>query len=188
MSRDVTKLLEAVRAGRASAEGDLIAVMYDDLRALARDKMNRERRGHTLSPTELVHEVYSRLKRQGAIDLARDEHHFRMLIAQAMRRLLIDHARRRGAAKRTPPPPNENDVSEAPAFEPLRLDVAEAIDALAAQDPRAADVVRLRCYASMTTPEVALTLNVSVATTERDLQFGKRFLGAHLAPALEPEP
>jgi RNA polymerase sigma factor (TIGR02999 family) len=159
------------------------ALLYGELRALAADFLRRERSDHTLQPTALVHEAWIRLSAQAGSPW-NDRAHFFAIAAQAMRRILIDHARRRGADKRggglqritlasgiTPPlASTEVDL--------LALD--DALVRLAALDERQARVVELRFFAGLTVEEVAVALGVSARTVASEWRLARAWLSRAL--------
>lgn len=173
-TRDVTRLLCEIPERPAAAE-ELLPLVYDQLRAIAQQRMSQERRDHTLQATALVHEVYVRLVGDNAPAFQSRAHFFRVA-AEAMRRLLIDHARRRGADKRgggaRAVPLSVVDLAE--DFDPAQvLAVDEALRVLESEDPRAAEIVRLRFYAGLSAPEVAEVLEVSERTVMREWAFAR---------------
>lgn len=173
-TRDVTRLLCEIPERPAAAE-ELLPLVYDQLRAIAQQRMSQERRDHTLQATALVHEVYVRLVGDNAPEFQSRAHFFRVA-AEAMRRLLIDHARRRGADKRgggaRAVPLSVVDLAE--DFDPAQvLAVDEALRVLESEDPRAAEIVRLRFYAGLSAPEVAEVLEVSERTVMREWAFAR---------------
>ena len=163
---DVTHLLEAVCEGDPKAADELLPLVYGELRKLAADRMAREAAGHTLQPTALVHEAWLRL----AGDQNKEwegRAHFFAAAAEAMRRILIDRARRKRAARhgggqQRVDLPEVDLACPIPGDQLLALD--EALDQLAAQHPRQAEVVKLRYLVGMTLPEVAEVLGISAAT------------------------
>jgi RNA polymerase sigma factor (TIGR02999 family) len=173
---DVTRLLQEWQRGDESARDQLIPVVYQELRRRAAAHLRRERRDHTLRPTELVHETYLRLSAQDAAWQNRDQ--FFGMASRLMRRILVDHARARGAAKRghglrvlladTPAP-------KRPA-EPDLLDLDTALDELAALDERQARLVELRYFGGLSIEETARVLGVSIATANRDWVTAKAWL------------
>jgi RNA polymerase sigma-70 factor (ECF subfamily) len=188
MERDVAATVTEIVAGlggtggaeRASAE-DLLPLVYDELRQLARRYLSRERPGHTLQPTALVHEAYIKLVDQSRVDW-QGRTHFFAVGAKVMRNLLIDHARAKGRAKRgggrhrvtlaeglTPFASGELDIDQL-------LAVNESLDRLAELDPRQAKVVELRFFGGLTVPEVALVLGVSQRTIEGDWTHARAWL------------
>ena len=166
----------------ASADAELsFALVYDELRRLARAQLRLEQPGHTLDSVALVHEVYLRL--HGRDDLAElPRAHFLALAARAMRRVLVDHARARAAAKRgaaaRPLPLEDPLVLRAASQEaPERLlALDEAMRGLESVDPEASRAVELRYFAGLSHDEVAEALGVSVATARRRWSFAKAWL------------
>ncbi len=160
---------------------DLSATVYDELHRLAAAKLAREAPDHTLNPTALVHEAYLRLAGQ---DWA-NRGHFYAAAAQAMRRILIDHARARVAAKRggnRHPAPIDPNRLPSPATDPhdlLALD--DALTRFAAVDAKAAELVSLRHFAGLTLPEAAEAIGVSPRTADRLWAFAKAWLFRELS-------
>jgi RNA polymerase sigma factor (TIGR02999 family) len=168
-SPQITGILEAINQGNAEARKDLFAVVYDELRRMARFKMARETPGHTLQPTALVHEVYIRL-------MSTEENrwesraHFFSAAAEAMRRILIEHVRKKMAQKR-----NRNqrkiDLDETMLAQEPRLDELFTLDAaltrLEQQDQQMSDVVKLRFYVGLTVQETAEALGTSPRSVDR---------------------
>lgn len=182
----VTKFLAAIQAGDARAWNDLLATVYTELRRLAANRMRRESGQHTFVPTALVHEAYLRL-------LGDKQHHWRTradffaAAAEAMRRILVEHARRRDSKKRGGAVVRVPLVEEAdlvsPRAEPPELDAdLQALDAALAEferNPRHRDkcaLVKLRYFAGLTIQETADALGVSVASVKRDWAFAKAWL------------
>jgi RNA polymerase sigma factor (TIGR02999 family) len=182
---DVTRLLDAAAAGDRRAAADLLPLVYDELRRLAAARMAAESPGHTLDPTALVHEAYLRLV--GSTDAERwdGRGHFFAAAAEAMRRILVDHARRRlaqkrgGAAHRLPLD-EAHRVGQSP--EGL-LAFDDALSRFAGQYPEKAELVRLRFFTGLTTAEAASALGVSVATAERWWLFARSWLYVALGDA-----
>ncbi|MFO0806120.1 MAG: ECF-type sigma factor [Gemmataceae bacterium] len=180
---DVTRLLEAAQSGDRQAAADLLPLVYDELRKLAAVRMAAESPDHTLQPTALVHEAYLRLVGRGD-DLRWDGRgHFFAAAAEAMRRILVDAARRKhgpargGDFTRLPLDP---DQPEPAGPSPRLLDLDEALDRLAAVEPRAAEVVKLRCFAGLTVAEAAIALGVSPRTADNDWAYARAWLVAAL--------
>ena len=182
---EVTELLRGWRAGEAQRSERLLALLYAELKRVARRQLARERRGHTLQTTALVHEADLRLVDQRRVDW-RDREHFFAVAATVMRRLLVDHARARLAEKRAHEPvaldPGVEPAVEDPAFELLGLDVA--LDRLAAAYPRPARVVELRFFAGLEVEEVARVLEVADRTVKRDWAFARAWLLRELGDEL----
>ena len=172
---EVTRLLEAWSRGDLSARDALIPVVYAELRRRAAAYLRRERPGHTLRPTALVHEAYLRLCAQDAGFQNRD--HFFGMASRLMRRILVDHARARGAAKRGGP--LQVTSGEDPAVQPPPLDLLDldrALEELAALDEREGRLVELRYFGGLTLEETARVLGVSLATAKNDWSHAKAWL------------
>ena len=153
-------------------------LVYEELRRLARDYLRRERDGHTLQPTALVHEAYLRLVDDAQIQW-QGRAHFFGVAARAMRRILVDHARARNAAKREGhlekiPLENAGDLLADPEVDLVQLD--GALDTLAQSYPRQSEVVELRFFGGLEAREIAEVLQVSEKTILRDWNFAKLFL------------
>lgn len=175
---EVTRLLDLAGGGAADAEAQLLALIYDELHALATAQMRRERNHHTLQATALVHEAYLRLMGDSATDW-QSRAHFFGAAAQAMRRILVDYARRRQAQRRGGDAQREplEDVVEANGLstdELLSLD--DALRTLESTDPRKAEIVRLRFFAGLTNEDVAAALDSSVRTVKREWRFARAWL------------
>lgn len=176
---DVTTLLDRWNHGDGDALKELLAVVHDELRRLAGSLLRHERANHTLQPTELVHEAYLRLA--GLQEMPFDgRRHFYGAAAQAMRRILVDHARRRNADKRGGP-----DQVQVPLEEilntpvDLRLDfvrVDEALTALAVLAPDKARVVELRYFGGLSVAETAGVMDIAPATVKRHWAFARAWL------------
>lgn len=174
---DVTQLIEAASRGDRKAAADLLPLVYDELRQLAAARMSHEGAGHTLQPTALVHEAFLRLV--GPSDLERWDHrgHFFAAAAEAMRRILIDHARRRGRSKRTGDRQRVDlpDLAEPMPDERL-LALDEALTRLMAEDPVAARVVELRQFAGLGHEQVAETLGITVYLARQKWTYARAWL------------
>jgi len=181
----VASLGDRTAAPTATAE-QLMPLVYDELRRLARGYLARESREHTLQPTALVHEAYLRLVDQSRVNWQGCSH-FRAVGAGMMRRILIDHARRRGGLKRgggrqrvtlgdsvLRPPDTDVDLLEL-----LALD--EALEKLARLDRRQARVIELRFFGGMTAAEIAVALGVSERTVGDDWKHGRAWLRRELS-------
>ena len=175
---EVSRLLKHWGEGDESALNKLIPLVYQELRRLAHYQMARERAGHTLQTTALVHEAYLRLIGAGKIS-SQDRAHFFALSAQLMRRVLVDHARGQGRAKRGGG--IEKLSLEESLFIPVGRDtniveLDDALNALAAVDARKARTVELRFFGGFSVEETARVLNVSVRTVMNDWKFAKVWL------------
>jgi RNA polymerase sigma factor (TIGR02999 family) len=181
---DVTVLLDRVAAGDRQSTGRLLEAVYDQLRRIAQQRMLDERPGHTLQATALVHEAYLRLLRDENPTWS-SRAHFYVAAAQAMQRILIEHARgkkrlKRGGGRR----PTAADVVDLAGDDNLEEVVAlqQAIDRLAEEDPRAALVTRLRFYAGLTVEETARALQLSERTVMREWTYARAWLHDALWP------
>lgn len=176
--RTVTQLLLKWRQGDPAALDALMPIVYDELRRLARRYISRERPGHTMQTSDLVHEVYLRLIDHRRIQW-QDRTHFMAVAAQAMRRILVEHARARHGAKRGGHQlrvtlSEAADVPYEQASDLLNLD--EALTALAALDLRKSRMIELRYFAGLSVEETAEVLGISRATLMRDWQAAKLWL------------
>jgi RNA polymerase sigma factor (TIGR02999 family) len=175
---DLTELLLRWSGGDASALDELTPAIYDDLRKLARALLSRERSDHTLSATALVHEAYLKLIDQRRVHWENRAHFFGAA-AHIMRRVLVDHARARQTSKRGGSVAKIAISDSAALVDGLSedlLDLDAALEALAATDPRKARVVEMKCFAGMTSREMAAALDVSDATVERDWTLARAWL------------
>jgi RNA polymerase sigma factor (TIGR02999 family) len=176
---DITRLLDRWSQGDESAFKELIPLVYGELRRLAEHYLRGERTGHTLQPTALVHEAYLRLSGLSEMRL-NNRTHFYGAAAQAMRRILVDHARRRQADKRgagLDVVPLDEASLEGPID--LRQDLValeDALNALTALAPRQARVVELRYFGGLSVAETAAFLGVAPATVKRDWSFARAWL------------
>lgn len=181
--RGVTLILGRVRAGDERARGELVALVYDELRQVASRLMRRERADHTLSPTAVVHEAVIRLLGEAVFDKAADRNFLLASAARSMREVLIDHARRRAADRRGGGRRRVALDSVVDYFEEQGLDIVavhEALDRLAERAPRQAQVMTLRYFGGMTVAEVAEALGISVVTVERDWRLARAWLVGQL--------
>jgi RNA polymerase sigma factor (TIGR02999 family) len=176
---DVTRLLDAAAAGDPKAAADLLPLVYDELRKLAAARLAAERPGQTLQPTALVHEAYLRLVGEGQPRDWNGRGHFFGAAAEAMRRILVESARRKHGPKRGGHLRRRDLSPEHPAVEddPERLlALDEALERLAAVEPRAAEVVKLRYFAGLTVPEAAAALGISPRTADGDWAYARAWL------------
>ncbi len=176
--QEVTRLLMDAERGEALAAETLLPLVYAELRKLAEHRMAGERQDHTLQATALVHEAYLRLIGDSDLHWANRAHFF-AAAAQAMRRILVEHARanlgpKRGGG-RTKLPLDVVDL--AVAADPAQiLALDEAISRLEEEDPDAARVLRMRFYAGLSVQETADALNISPRTVKREWAFARIFL------------
>jgi RNA polymerase sigma factor (TIGR02999 family) len=179
---DVTQVLEQIRNGDQRAADRLLPLVYDEFRALARHYLAQERANHTLQPTALVHEAYMKLVDQTRVDW-QGRSHFFAVAAQAMRRILVDHARSRQREKRGGGRARVV-LDEAVALSPQKdedvIALDEALERLAKLDPRQAKVVELRFFGGLGVEEVAHALGVSKRTVEGDWTFARAWLSREL--------
>jgi RNA polymerase sigma factor (TIGR02999 family) len=187
---EVTQLLNAISRGVPHAAADLLPLVYDELRRLAAARLADEPSGNTLQPTALVHEAYLRLV--GAPDGEHWNHrgHFFAAAAEAIRRILVEHARRKkrrkhGGDRRRLSLEAAESLVQAPSEDLQALD--EALTRLTAHDPIKAEVVKLRFFAGLTMPEVARSLDLSLATVERYWTYARLWLYAELTDEDHPE-
>jgi RNA polymerase sigma factor (TIGR02999 family) len=184
-SQPITALLKRWRDGDGAAGDALLPLIYAQLQAIARRELGRERAGHSLVPTDLVHEAFLKFT-EGTPPDSRDRAHFFAIAARAMRQVLVDHERRRRAVKRDggervtlssfdPPDPNQH-------VDLLSLD--DALHALEKVDARKARVIELRAFGGLEFDEIAQVLDISRATLARDFRTAR----AWLYRALEIQP
>jgi RNA polymerase sigma factor (TIGR02999 family) len=176
---DVTRILSAIEAGDPTAAAELLPLVYDELRKLAAARMAAEATDHTLQPTALVHEAYLRLVGGSPSDGWDGRGHFFAAAAEAMRRILIDHARHKGSRKAGGGRQRLDlaDVEPAgpePDLDLLALD--EALGRLERLDPRKAQVVKLRFFAGLTTDQAARALGIATSTADADWAFARCWL------------
>jgi RNA polymerase sigma factor (TIGR02999 family) len=176
---DVTQILSAIEQGDPSAAEQLLPLVYEELRKLAAQKMAQENPGQTLQATGLVHEAYLRL-----VDVEKAQHwnsrgHFFGAAAEAMRRILLNHARDKATAKRgvdwarvtldAITIPGGIDPAELFAFN-------DVFDQLAELDPQAGEIAKLRIFAGLTVPDIAQVLDVGRRTVDRQWAFARAWL------------
>jgi RNA polymerase sigma factor (TIGR02999 family) len=165
---DVTRILNSIEHGDAQAADQLLPIVYDELRRIAAHKMSSELAGHTLQPTALVHEAWMRLATPNQSSW-QNRGHFFAAAAEAMRRILVDHARRKQSLKRGSGVAHEELhesalVLGAPSEEILA--VHEALDDFAREDPTSAELVKLRYFVGLTMDEAAAALGIAKRTAE----------------------
>ncbi len=175
---EVASLLEAWRNGDRTAPTKLMPLVYDELRRIARRYLAKERTGHTLQTTALVNEAYLKIAKQQAVQW-KDRVHFFALASQAMRLLLVDHARRRGRVKRGGGPGCLSLDEDALANSDKGVDVLalhDALDRLAAIDPRKSQLVELRYFGGLNVEEIAEALGIAPITVKREWAKAKAWL------------
>ena len=176
-AKDLTIVLQSIRDGEQGAHEELLNLVYNELKAMAGARMRQERVGHTLQPTALVNEAYLRLA--GDAESWQNRAHFFGAASQAMRRILVDHARKVASQKRGSGVArvtfNEMNIAgEDPDFDLLALD--QALDALAEHDSRLAEMVQLRFFTGLSIEATAEVLDISPATVKRDWTYARAWL------------
>lgn len=178
----ITRLLRDWKDGDADSAGRVVAGLYSELHRMAANLLRTERPGHTLQPTALINEVYLRLG-TGRSPEWRSRTHFFAVVANTLRRILVDHARahcanRRGGGQLNVP----LELAEAGAacsYDDLLI-IDQALTQLEQADPRAARVTELRFFAGLQENEIAQELSISEITVKRDWKFARAWLAAHL--------
>jgi RNA polymerase sigma factor (TIGR02999 family) len=190
---EVTQLLLRWRAGDEAAFSALVPLVYEELRAMARRHLSRERGPHTLQRTALVHEAFLRMVDQTQVDW-RSRSQFFGIASQMMRRVLVDHARRRGAAKRGGNAPRvdldaalaaeESGAAMQPADEVDFEAVHQALERLETLDPDQGRLVELRFFGGLSIDEAAAALEISPATAKREWAIARAFLERELTAGM----
>ena len=173
---EVTRILSAIKQGDAHAAGQLLPLVYDELRKLAAQKLAQEKPGQTLQATALVHEAYLRLVDDQRFD---NRGHFFAAAAEAMRRILVECARHKKSLKAGGAVQRVELADVEPAIAPPDDDLLalhEALDKLEAQDKRKADLVKLRFFAGLTNEQAAQTLGISSSTADNDWAYARSWL------------
>jgi RNA polymerase sigma factor (TIGR02999 family) len=186
--RDLTLMLTRAQAGDERAKGELITLVYKELRQVAAHLMRRERPDHTLPPTAVVHEAVIRMMGDAVFDKAPDRGFVFAAAARAMREVLIDHARRRAADRRGGGRQRVPLDLILDYFEAQNLDVVavhEALDRLTELNERQGQVMTLRYFGGLTVPEVAEALGVAPVTVERDWRLARAWLQGELGECCE---
>lgn len=189
---EITGLLDAWSEGDPEAFEKLLPLVLDDLRRIARGYLSRERPGHTLEPTALIHEVYLRLVGRRRVRWESRRQFFAGM-AEIMRRVLVDHARRKKAAKKGGGSETssfdealDTDTLWGPAIRGIDVDLValdDALTSLAAVDPRQARIVELRYFGGLTIAETARSLDVSPMTVKREWRTARLWLLRELGPS-----
>jgi RNA polymerase sigma factor (TIGR02999 family) len=176
---EVTRILGAMDQGDPRAAEQLLPLVYDDLRRLAAHKMARETPGQTLEATALVHEAYLRLVDRAEVQQWNSRGHFFAAAAEAMRRILVERARH----KKTPKAGGDRQRQELPDIDVAAagpdldmLSLNEALEKLEKQDPRKAELVKLRFFAGLTIEQAAQALGVSTSTADNDWAYARCWL------------
>ena len=189
-TEDITKLLVAAREGNRQASDQLLPRVYDELRALAGSLMRQERPDHTLQATALVHEAYLKLVDQTRVQW-HDRAHFFAVAAQALRRILVDHARTHDREKRGGGQARVPLQDELVAFYEQQVDLIaldEALVQLAARHPEHARVVEMRFFSGLTVDEIAGVLNVTSRTVANKWRFARAWLQQAISGEAAPGP
>lgn len=180
----MTEILTRAGSGDEQAVAQLLPLVYEELRRLARSYLGSERSGHTLQATALVHEAYVRLI--GSDQVWTGRAHFMAVAAVAMRRVLVDHARRRKADKRGGDAARL-ELNDADAAEYRRdikvLELDDLLEKLARLDPRRARVVELKFFAGMTNEQIAEVMGIARSTAAEDWAVARAWLAAEMSPA-----
>lgn len=179
---DITRLLHRVSANGGEGVDELLEVVYAELRRQAARYLRRERKNHTLQPTALVNEAFMKLIDQRNVQW-QNRAHFFGIAAQAMRRIVIDHARarqrvKRGGVQQAVTLDEAMIASESRSIDVLALD--EALSRLAALDPRQAKIVELRYFAGLSVEETAEVTGLSPTTIKREWAMARAWLHAEL--------
>ena len=176
---ELTRILSAIEQGDPSAAGELLPLVYDELRKLAKQRMAQEAPGQTLQATALVHEAYLRLVDVNEVQHWNSRGHFFAAAAEAMRRILVEQARRKGREKRGGGRQRVDFDAEplAPDMPPEQLlFLDEALTRLAERDAPAAQLVKLHCFAGLSIEEAATALGLASRTAYRDWKFAQAWL------------
>ena len=172
---EITAALQS-KVENGASDDQLMAAVYEELRAMAKNRMANEPEGHTLQATALVHEVWMRISDQQF----ENRRHFFFAASEAMRRILVDCARRKKAACRGGGleriDVNEIDALEWEQDDDEVLAIHDVLERLEEREPRKAELVKLRYFVGMTGDEVAATLEISLATVNRDWAFARAWL------------
>jgi RNA polymerase sigma factor (TIGR02999 family) len=180
---DITALLVKLRVGDRAAEHELVSMVYDELRRLARSYMGRERPDHTLQATALVNEAFLRLTAASGNVEWQNRAHFFAVAANIMRRILVDYARSANAGKR-PNRARRATLESALLFNDEQsaelLDLDSALDRLKQWDPRQCRIVELRFFVGLSLEEIAEVLGVSTRTVKRDWTMARAWLHGEL--------
>lgn len=182
----VTVLLKRLREGEHSALDELMPVVYDELRRIARSFFRRQRPGHTLQPTALVNEAFIKLFENAPPQLA-DRAHFLAVMARVMRQVLVDHARGLGAAKRgggggrVPWDTNIEVQADSGSRQLKVLEVHSALEALARENGSMAEVVEMHYFGGMTAEEAALATGRSIHVVRHEIRLARAWLRRELA-------
>jgi RNA polymerase sigma factor (TIGR02999 family) len=187
----VTQILAAIDQGDPRAAEQLLPLVYDELRALAAQRIARETPGQTLQATALVHEAYLRLVDQDQRQHWNSRGHFFAAAAEAMRRILVERARHKhtikaGGDRQRQELPDIEAPDTGPNLNLLALH--DALAKLESQDPRKAQLVKLRFFAGLTIPEAAQALGISPSTADNDWAYARCWLRLEMEGGADSEP
>ena len=179
--KEATGILRRAASGDLAAESDLLEIVYDQLRSLAKSLLNAERVDHTLQPTALVHEAYVKLVDQNKVDW-KGRSHFIAVAARAMRQILVDHAKRSGAKKRGGGRQRVSldDLTETQSSEVDYLSLDDALSKLEQFNAHYSNIVQLRFFGGLTVEEVAELTNSSTRSVKRDWRTARAWLHAQM--------
>ena len=181
---EVTELLRAIETGKSEASIELLPIVYNELRQLAKTKLANEKPGQTLQATALVHEAYLRLVGGEQSDDWNGRGHFFGAAAEAMRRILIENARRKQAAKHGGNARRielNNDLAVDQSRDDRLLELNDAIDKLESNDELKAQLVKLKLFAGLSTDEAGQALGISTATAHRNWNYCRAWLKTELS-------
>jgi RNA polymerase sigma factor (TIGR02999 family) len=184
---EITRILSTLDEGDSLESGELLTLVYDELRKLAASRLKQEKPGQTLQATALVHEAYLRLVGPEEGHRWANRAHFFAAAAEAMRRILVEEARRKQSLKRGGAL-GRHDLDDSRLAAPDGVDILEldeALDRLAARDAEAAQLVKLRFFGGMTMQEAARALGLSERTAERVWAYARSFLRTAMGPVGE---
>jgi len=184
---DISRILSRIESGDPAAAGELLPLVYSELRSLAAARLAQEKPGQTLQPTALVHEAYLRLVQDQNSQEWDSRQHFFAAAAEAMRRILVENARRKAALKHGGQR-QRLDLAGLDMAEPERPDellaVDEALSQLEQADASAAQLVKLRYFSGLTIPQAAEVLGVSPRTADRLWVYARAWLFRKIGPEL----
>jgi len=182
---DVTQILQQIESGDPSAAEQLLPLVYDELRKLAAARMAQESPDHTLQATALVHEAYAKLVQSPQGDNWNSRGHFFAAAAEAMRRILLNHARDRAAGKRGGDwhRVTLESIAVPGATDPATLiTFNDLFEQLEQRDPQAGEIAKLRIFAGLTVPEIAAAMDIAPRTVDRHWAFARAWLRTHVGP------
>lgn len=182
---EVTQILVRIESGDEAARDELLSLAYEELRSMAAGMMRRERSDHTLQPTAVVNEAVLRLLGEEGLQNVRSRAYFFGVMATAMRRVLVDHARRRDSQRRGGGQRKKSlELAIDQAEGELGVDLValdDALQRLGAVSGRQAEIVTLRYFGGLSMPEIAEHLDVSLSTIEKDWKVARAWLRRELA-------